>query len=494
MNIQGQQGDKFVRASLVAHLDTCSGKTLGELDWSGVFIRARGMKKVTGIAGDVVEQSVLCLHQNSKQEPDIIVDGVKYEVKTTGVRASKKNPNGAMEAKEPVTITAVSPEEITVEDYPESSFWHKIEHLLFFYYHYDSTTTVTAGEYARFPLLSYHFHEPNDFTAEELQTLEHDWTTVRNFIKWLQDNYEKYEDEYPRISHDLRTRLMLIDTAPKWPNRPRFRFKRTFITSIYQKHLAQKALEKLPEKYTEMRDIEDKCFDIVSRFRGKTVGELCALLDVEEKQKLKSIAEPIIVKMFGGTKKKMYDIELFNKIGLLGKSIVLTERGSRTEDTKFFTIDFDEFSNDEIEFEDSQFYEFFANTKVLFVVFKEPNAAAPLTQNRFVGFKLITFTEEFIEKKVLPVWLRIRELVRNHLLVDEPVLDKYGKQIVNKNGVLRSAPNFPKSSEYDVFVRGTSTDSSLKPETVNGISMYYQQIWIRGSYIAELLEDEMVIG
>ena len=493
--IQGQRGNQFVRAPLVEHLDACEGKTLGELDVSNVFRKTIAHPKVTGIAGDVVEQSILYLSQNSKQEPDIVVDNVKYEVKTTGIRKSKKRGD-VPEAKEPMSITAVSPNAIVDEDFSESSFWHKITHMLIFFYLYDSHSTVVASDYARFPLLSYEFHEFEDFTEEERRTLERDWTKVRNFITRLQESYTDYEAEYPRISHDLRRELMLLDTAPKWPNPPRFRFKRTFVSCIYRDHLdrrRKKKLEVLPEKYVEVRDIENKCGELTSLYRGKTVGWLRRHFGLEVASDFKAIAEPVIVKMFGGTKKKMRDIELFAKIGLLGKSIVLTKRGARTEDTKFFTIDFDEFNDSELAFEDSQFYEFFSTCRILFIVFEEPNQEAPLTENRFVGFKMVTFDEGFIQQHVRPVWERIRHLIREKLLKDVIERDKHGCPRINPNGEVRSAPNFPKSSEGLVFVRGTSSDSHKKPELVNGIRMYHQQVWLKGSYLASMLEDVLLI-
>ena len=55
----------------------------------------------------------------------------------------------------------------------------------------------------------------------------------------------------------------------------------------------------------------------------------------------------------------------------------------------------------------------------------------------------------------------------------------------NKNGEISSAPNLPKSSEGIVFVRGTGVDSSDKRECVNGIKMYCQQVWLKGSYFDE---------
>ena len=39
---------------------------------------------------------------------------------------------------------------------------------------------------------------------------------------------------------------------------------------------------------------------------------------------LKSIAEPLIVRMFGGTRKRMDQVEFFQKTGIAGKSIVLS--------------------------------------------------------------------------------------------------------------------------------------------------------------------------
>ena len=44
-----------------------------------------GRDKVKGIAGDIIEESVLGCKKDSKQEPDILVDGVLTELKTTGM-------------------------------------------------------------------------------------------------------------------------------------------------------------------------------------------------------------------------------------------------------------------------------------------------------------------------------------------------------------------------------------------------------------------------
>ena len=124
---------------------------------------------------------------------------------------------------------------------------------------------------------------------------------------------------------------MYIDTAPKWPHKPRFRLKRTVVSSIIQNHFGE-TLEQLPKTYTSFSEIENTCHELTEKYKGKTIKELIDLLNIEKITK--SIGEQIIVKMFGGNSKKMQDIKLFNKVGIIGKTITLTENDQRKEDMK----------------------------------------------------------------------------------------------------------------------------------------------------------------
>ena len=476
----------FHKKDLERILDECLNKTLGEVDSNNIFERTKIHPKITGIAGDVIEQSVLDYPPDTRQEPDLDVDGVKTELKTTGIKHVKKNTEFV--AKEPMSITAVSPDTIVSETFYDSNFWHKLAHLLFVYYLYDSPTTVKASQYANFPIKGYQFFE---FNSDDIEILKNDWTTVRNFIRDLQEEYEDYEKEYPRISYELRPKLMYIDTAPKWPNKPRFRLKKAVVSSIIQDHFGE-TLEQLPKTYTSFSEIDETCHELTKKYNGKTIQELIDLLNIDVNSINKSIGEQITVKMFGGTSKKMEGIKLFNKLGIIGKTLTLTERGLRKEDMKLFTIDFGEFTED-INFEDSQIYDYFTNNRFLCIIFQKPNANAKWNDNIFLGFKMITFDNEFIENDVRNTWERIKDLIVNDKLKDVIVLDSEGHPRKNKSGNIMSAPNFPKSSEGNVFVRGTSTTSNSKPLEIQGIKMYHQQIWIKGLYIVEKLNSQQYI-
>ncbi len=481
------KGHFFHREELQNILDNVLNKTLGEIDEKHVFDKTQTNPKITGIAGDVIEQSVLGFPADNLQRPDLNVDGVDTELKTTGIRLSKKDEK-RYEAKEPMSITAVSPNQIVLEQFPTSKFWHKLQHMLLVYYHYSSAKTVTAAEYADFYIRGYEFHE---FNEDDQSILQNDWELVRDFIVEIQSKYDMPESQYYRISSELRDKLAYIDTAPKWPNPPRFRLKRQVVTDIVQKHFGNK-LEQLPEHYSGYKDIDDKCHSITVQDAGKTVGELIEQygIVVKDMNKLsKSVNESVIVKMFGGQSKKLNQIELFQRFGIVGKSITVTVEGKRTEDTKLFVIDFDEWTDRNISFEESAAYDFFANHQLLCMIFEEPSKEAPLCNNKFLGFKRFIFREEFIQSEVRKIWEEVRNLIWEGKLEEAVSLNKKGVPVINpKTGTLKTRLNFPKSKENLVFVRGGGTDASVKTEKVNGIKMYKQFVWIKGSCIVAELD------
>jgi len=75
----------FTRQQVDDLLTAAINKTLLEVDKAKLFAHHEGRDKVKGIAGDIIEESVLGCKKDSKQEPDILVDGVLTELKTTGM-------------------------------------------------------------------------------------------------------------------------------------------------------------------------------------------------------------------------------------------------------------------------------------------------------------------------------------------------------------------------------------------------------------------------
>lgn len=481
----------FTRQEIDSLLYASIGKTLEQVDKAGLFIQHEGKTKVTGIAGDIIEISVLGCERDSKQEPDIVVDGVLVELKTTGMIKPKKNDSPYVyECKEPVSITAVSIPIIVNEEFETSNFWHKLAHLLWVYYWYNSPVTVKLDGYKNFPILGFQFYE---FDETDRLRLKQDWLLVRDFLVVIHRDYStqaEREAQYPRLSSELRSKLMLIDTAPKYPNPPRFRLKRAFATVIANAYFTKKQLEKLATPITKYADIDAKCEELNKLYSGKNFAEIAASLGVSIKTRTnerddayetKNFAEHVVLKMFGSNAGFLNKIEDFVKIGLIAKSLPLKHTGVPKEAMKMFTPDFEEWVNEE-SFEESILRDYFAEHQFLFIVYqyKDKENKNPLTIE-FVGFKRVVIPDEFIETQVRNCWVEVRSLIKENKLEILKKFRKDGMPIINRiSGVQQEAPNFPKEAACDVFLRGRGKDSSEKYKTleINGLRMLPQEIWL----------------
>ncbi len=471
----------FTFQEIVSRFEPCKGRSLGEIDQTGIF---SGKARNKGVAGAVIEQSVLGYPADTRQEPDIEIDGVPYEVKTTGLIRDKKDKKYS--AKEPMSVTAVSVDSIWRETFETSAFWHKVEHLLLVYYLYnngDSTKVRDTLEYAEFPVLDYELHE---WDEQDRAVLESDWRIVRDFVERVHVEGLSPDEEYPKLSHELNRQLMYTDTSPKWPNRPRWRLKRSTVSALVRRHFYDE-LDHLPEEYASYADLNRKCRELRAKFAQMTVGEIAQSIDYGSKLNKKNINEGLVVRMLGGRTEHMEQVDLFAKAGIHCKTVVQTLQGKRTEDTKLFRIDLSEVSDSDIEWEDTTFSAWFSG-RILCAVFVEPSSQAPLRDNVFLGFKWLPDGE--LPGVARTVWDQMRRLVSEGTLVDVPELDEQGNPRINKkSGVARSAPNWPKSANSPVFVRGSGRDANDKPEMVNGIRMYRQYLWARGRWIIEALSD-----
>lgn len=505
---------KYTKEFVYNLLESVKGKTLGEVDSSNQFARTEKSDKITGIAGDVIEQSVFKYKRDSKQECDIEIDGVLTELKTTGVRIPKSSLsqvkgktgdayNIYLKAKEGISITGVTFEPTIQTDFLSSHFWEKAEHLLIVFYEYKPYTSVSASAYMDFPIVDYCY---NTFSETEKKQLRSDWEYVS---KYLQNVYNSYTDKNQRdeylvgFTHKLRSNLLLIELVPGFKKKgnsyqkPRYRLKKTFVDCIVEGHFnkSRHSTEiNLKESFSSFAELDERCHKLGLKYKGKTFSELKVLLGIKTDVTTKDFAAKCILRMFDADCNKLNEILDFKKAGIIAKTITLNPKGGRTEDMKLKHIDFDEWADRNIEFSESDIYNYFCEHSFLCPVFQESGDSldCEIEKTRFEGFKRISFDDEFIEGTVRRVWNDSRALIhRNELVWLYEYDKKTGEKILNKSGSYKGSPNFPKSSEYEVFFRGGSSDSSekAKTESVNGIKMLPQFFWLKGTYIVDKLKN-----
>lgn len=459
------------------------GHTVAEVDAAGV-LTASAASRNKGRIGAVIEQSVLGYPADSDRRPDIVIDGQPWEVKATGL---KEGARGGWCAKEPMSITAVAPEGIVTESFHTSSFWHKAERLLVVYYLYVRPGRGVAVEYAGFEFKGYDLH-----TWREIDRcrLEADWTAVREFVRTALEG--DVDTEMPNLSTLINPQLLYLDTSPKWPNRPRFRLKASLVTQMARERLDDD-MRMIPDQggLSSMGALRAHLHGISGTCAGQTLEELAAPFNLPIKTKSgrenKSLAEQVVVRLFTGHAGKISQVPLFAKAGLVFKTMTLTPTGGRTEDMKLSpSIDFDELCVPVVEFEDSAFAAPFIDSTMVVAVLEERYRDCPLCQCRFMGFKTLWLGTYLDSARAL--WDGMRGLIFSDSLVDAPVLKKDGTpRVTPKTGIPMTAPNWPKSRDGVLFVRGTGTDANDKPVEVNGVRMYRQNVWVKGKELVEQL-------
>lgn len=473
---------KYTKAQIYDILESAKGKTLGEVDKSRQFDRTKESEKITGIAGDVIEQSVFGYERDSDQECDIEIDGVLTELKTTGVRIPKgdlKSVKGKtgdaynvyLAAKEGISITGVTFEPTIQTDFNTSHFWEKSEHLLIVFYEYRSYEVVPASAYAQFPIVDYCY---NSFSDEEKAKLQNDWELVRDH---LQKIYEEYPDTAMRneqlvgFTHVLRPNLLLIELVPGFKRKatgsyqkPRYRLKKTFVDYIVRGHFDKSRTQNeivLKDSFSSFAQLDARCHALSLQYKGKTIAELKKMLGITISAK--NMVAICVIRMFGTNCKRLNQISDFTKVGIIAKTITITPQGGRTEDMKLKQIDFEEWTDRDADFEDSDIYDYFCEHSFLCPIFCEHDSKDQ-SKTTFEGFKRFAFDDEFIENEVRRTWEDSRRLIHNNELEWEYEYDKQGNKRINSSGAYSGAPNFPKCSEYKVFFRGGAPISTEKHE------------------------------
>jgi len=500
---------KFTKEQVYNLLEKVKGKSLGEVDSSRQFDRTVKSPKITGIAGDVIEQSVFGYERDSKQECDIEIDGLLTELKTTGVRVPKADLkavrgkkgeayNAYLGAKEGISITGVTFEPTIQLDFNTSHFWEKSQRLLIVFYEYKSYEVVPASGYAKFPIVDYCY---NSFSEEEKAKLQNDWEIVRDYLQKVYTEFsdsDKRNEQLIGFTHLLRPNLLLIELVPGFKRKasgsyqkPRYRLKQTFVDYIVRGHFNKSRAKNeivLKESFSSFAQLDARCHELTAKYGGKTLLELRNLLGIDAK--VKDIAAKCVIRMFGTDCKRLNQISDFTKAGIVAKTITITPKGGRTEDMKLKHIDFEEWADRDADFEDSDVYNYFCEHSFLCPIFCEPDSTDS-SKTTFEGFKRFAFDEDFIENEVRRTWEDSRKLIHRNELEWEYVYDKQGNRRMNKSGSYMGAPNFPKSSDYKVFFRGGADISTeeTRTESVNGIRMLPQFFWLKGSYIANKLKE-----
>lgn len=436
------------------------GKTFGEIDKHN-----RAAKFTKGLMGHVIEESLYGYEINSNSESDFKNIGV--ELKVTPV---KENKNKTLSAKERLVLNIINYMTEADVEFEESSFWKKNQRLLIIFYLWQKE--IESKDYKIIESLLY------DYPEEDLEIIKSDWQIIQDKIKSglaheLSEGDTMYLGACTKGASSKSVRQQPYSDIPA--KQRAYSLKQSYMTTLVRKLISQEELVSiLSNDELKKSDFETILKDKFEPYIGKTLSEIADERNIQMNQQFKSKVQGVISDILGITGTHLSKIEEFSKANIQFKTIRLMQNGYPRESMSFEQIDFQEWLD--FDWEDSQIYQKFEQTKFLFVVFQY-NDEDELV---FKGVKLWNMPKSTLENEVYDMWKQVRKKLAEGV---EITAQPWGESV-------RYTNNLPKESENDVtHIRPKARNTADKTLLPDGQSITKQTYWLNRNYIGEIVKN-----
>lgn len=427
-----------------------------------------------GQLGNFLEKNFFGYEPNSVQEADFKEAGV--ELKQTCIDLKK---NGEYTAGERLSITNISFEEPVEHDFYKSHVWEKIRCILLIHYLRDKTI----------PRMLYKIMYVNLFTppADDLSIIIEDYKKIIGKIE-AGKAHELSESDTLYLGACTKGSTAAKSMRPQYygehtPAKKRnFCFKRNYMDYVLHKYILRDAVpcEKIitDREALKTRTFEDIITGKILHYVGKTDRQLCMLFDREYNNN-KSQWSDLAYRMLGI---KGNHAEEFVKANIVVKSIRLEENGAMRESMSFPPFKFIELADQK--WEDSDVYEYFSETKFLFVVYRRQGEEYVLK-----GARLWNMPAADLDGTVREGWEEVQRIIKEGVRFTVNPDGRISNDLPGKkdNRIIHIRPHAAKSAYRlnNGIIRGNvERDANPLPD---GQWMTTQSFWINNSYILEQL-------
>lgn len=428
-------------------------------------------RKGKGGFGESVEYYYFGYEPNSRNEPDF--NEADLELKVTPLKVVRKNE---LVPKERLVITMINYPTVVHEKFETSTLYHKIKKMLLMHYLHDDK--ADPFDYL-FKVI--HVWEIPD---KDYPTIKADWELVVNKVRAglaheLSGSDTNYLEACTKGSDSTKTRKQPYSDIPAKP--------RAFaLKSSYMKTIVNSALDAQEIKRSQGQEglsLEQLVQEKIKPFIGKTDKELCNLLGVTYEPKNKSLWVKLTYKMLGITNNKSSE---FMKANITVRSIRKEKGGDITESMSLTPFEFTDLANEE--WEDSELFAYFDETRFLFVVFESDQG-----EYRLRGSAFWNMPARMLNNEVRQGWAAIRSVVESGVIFSSAT---------NKSGKTTYSNNLPKKADNPVlhirphakvsayrFSDGTEVGNVERDasELPDGQWMTKQSFWLNNTFVSETI-------
>ena len=424
-----------------------------------------------GQLGGLIEKYYFGYEPNSDQQADF--NDVGIELKQTPLDLTSKNK---YRAGERLSITNISYNEPVIENFYDSHVWEKINKILLVQYLRDKSKDRLDYEIKKVSL-----YEP---TTEDLKIIIDDYNKINEYLK-AGKAHELSEGMTTYLGACTKGSTANDSWRPQYYGDKIPAKKRNYcLKQSYMNYLVNERLFKETESIITNSELlknqtfEELIVERINHYIGKTDLELCEKFSVDYK-KDKQLWATLAYRMLGIKSNKASE---FVKANIIVKAIRIEENNKIKEHMSFPHIKFKELLEDE--WEDSWPYNYFEQTRFLFVIYKKIDGRYTL-----LGSQMWNMPTDILNTKIKECW----ECVRN-VLKEGVVLTKTNNGIKNNfpgkdfNGITHLRPHASKSAyllEDGTIIGNIETDADELPD---GRMMTKQCFWLNNTYIYDQLK------
>lgn len=442
-------------------------------------------KSRKGGLGNFIEEQFFGYKANSDSQADFSEAGV--ELKVTPYEIKK---NGKLSAGERLVLSMISYERAVEPDFLASHLWLKCRLMLLIYYLRDKSLPSN---------MDYRIDYAKLFTPPEtdLKIIIDDYNTIIEKVAAgkadeLSESDTMYLGACTKESTAIKSTVPQAYYAPNVMARKRaFCFKNSYMTYVLNNYIVpgKETYEPIIKSTDDLAGLSfgDYVVKKIGKYKGKSDKELCILFERTYNNN-KAQWSDLAYRMLGI---KSNRAEEFQKANIVVKAIRIEEDGKMVESSPLPTIKFKELVNQE--WEDSDLYDYFSETKFLFVVFKRRGEEYILN-----GAQLWNMSAIDLEEKVRVGWETVKNIVADGLVLTRKETKKgpvIGNNFPDKNAneIIHVRPHAPK--RYYVFEDGSTLgDGNIthSDELPDGRRIPKHSFWINNTYIVSQLRKELL--
>lgn len=431
-----------------------------------------------GFFGDLVEQYVFGVENNSRSEADFNIAGI--ELKTTPL---KKHAKKQYVSKERLVFSMINYDAVIGETWETSSFLKKNRLLLLMFYLWLQERDLLDYEFK-----FVHFLDLlGDISAEDILQIRKDWEFIVDKVRRGEAHLLSEGDTYylGACTKAANSRVVRDQPRARIPAKPRaFSLKQTYLNYLIQTRLLGNEAE-APSIYRTPKEKKETIEQVVEgKFRGlvgKTDVEIMKSIGWKATKRPKNFKRLLVNRILTGTGSN--HVEELEKANVTLRVITLEHTGTLKESISFPAFDYRDLVTqtwyDEEKEVMSDFHAQLEMNRFLFVIFQKQKDSKDIVLK---GFRFWNFPVGDMEK-AQQVWEETVKLIKAGKVV----------KAVEKGKAKTFFPGSTFNGVVHVRPHGAdSRDTSPLPvaDKLTGRKAHVKQcFWLNASYVQQAIES-----